>query len=204
MLSPGGVADSIGRQLGRPLQIESLGAGILFVLHNAAGLSLETEKSHGSDNVAGGLAAAFAVAFSLLQVAVLAWLWVRFARGRPTVERTVRYAAAVLIAFIVLGKVLSPQFLVWLLFAIPLVAGRRGVSAGVLFGVAALATAIWFPALYQNLLRDEHPALSLLVVLRGLALVAALVVLAWPVGALTAMAHVAPRSRSPSPSQGRR
>ena len=91
------------------------------------------------------------------------------------------------------------------MFALPLVAGRRGVSAGALFGVAALATAIWFPGLYHDLLHDEHPALSLLVVLRGVALVAALVVLAWPVQALTvATARAGPRSRSPSPSQGRR
>ena len=205
VLSPGGVADSIGDQLGRPLQIESLGAGLLLVSHNAAGLSLEVEKSHGSDNISGDLAVAFAAVFSLAQVAALIWLWARYARGWPTVERTVRYAAALLIAFVVLGKVLSPQFLVWLLFAIPLVAGRRGIAAGALFGVAALATAIWFPALYYNLQREQDPAVSLLVALRGVALVGALVVLAWPVGAVTtATARAGPRSHSPSPSRGRR
>jgi hypothetical protein len=205
VLSPGGVADSLGGQLGRPLQIESLGAGILFVLHNAAGLSLETERSHGSDNVAGDLAGAFALVLSALQVAALVWLWIRYARGQPTMERTLRYMAAVLIAFIVFGKVLSPQFLVWLLFAVPLVAARRGAAAGALYGVATLATAIWFPALYHELLEDEHPALSLLVVLRGLALVAALVVLAWPMTVLrAATVRAGPRSRSPSPSRGRR
>jgi hypothetical protein len=200
VLSPGGVADSVGGQLGRPLQVESLGAGILFAVHNAAGLSLEIERSHGSDNVAGGLAAGLAVAFSLIQMGALAWLWVSYARGRPTVERTVRYMAAALIAFVVFGKVLSPQFLVWLLFAVPLVAARRGAVAGALYGAALLATAIWFPALYHEVLQDEHPLLSLLVPLRGLALVGALVVLAWPVAALTAATvRAGPRSRSPAP-----
>jgi hypothetical protein len=36
--APDGVLDSFGRQLGRPLQIESLGAGVLLALHHAVGM----------------------------------------------------------------------------------------------------------------------------------------------------------------------
>jgi hypothetical protein len=123
----------------------------------------------------------------------------RYARGWPTAERTVRYAAAALVTFVVFGKVLSPQFLVWLLFAMPLVGGVRGIRAGALYAVAALTTAIWFPALYQDLDRDQEPAIALLVVVRGLLLVAVLVVLVWPRPALSpATAPARARSRSPS------
>ena len=39
-IAPDGVLDSFGRQLGRPLQIESVGAGVLLALHQAAGTGL--------------------------------------------------------------------------------------------------------------------------------------------------------------------
>jgi hypothetical protein len=199
VLSPGGVVDSVAGQLGRPLQIETLGAGVLVLVHNAAGLPLETGSSYGSASVVGGAASTVAVTSSLAQIAVLAWLWLRYARGWPTAERTVRYGAAALVTFVVVGKVLSPQFLVWLLFAVPLVAGARGVRAGTFYALAALTTAIWFPALYQDLDRDQEPAIALLVVVRALLLIAALVVLVWPRPALSpATAPARDRSRSPS------
>jgi hypothetical protein len=205
VVSPGGIADSVGGQLERPLQIESLGAAVLLVAHGAVGETVEIVDSHGSDNIAGSTAAGIATVTSLLQLAVLVYLWVRYARGPATTERTLRTAAAVLVALVALGKVVSPQFLVWALFALPLVAGRTGAVAGAFYGVAALATAIWFPALFTSLVREQDPGLSLLVLLRGLALVAALAVLAWPRDeAVTATVRAGPRSPAPVPSPGRR
>jgi len=178
-LAPSGVADSVWRQLSRPLQIESLGAGALVVLHSLVGLEVEGETSFGSQNLVGATAAAVAVTLSLAGAAAILATLVLHGRGDGNDESFVRHTAAVLVAFVAFGKVLSPQFLVWLLFPLALVAGRRGAAAGACFAVAALATAIWFPWRYFDLPRQLDPLVASLVVLRGAALVAAFVVLVY-------------------------
>jgi hypothetical protein len=54
VVAPGGVWHSVSVQLGRPLQVESLGAAFLLVAHNVFGFGLAGETSHGFQNVAGG------------------------------------------------------------------------------------------------------------------------------------------------------
>ena len=98
--------------------------------------------------------------------------------GEPvTSEELVRWSAAALVAFVALGKVLSPQFLIWLVPAVPLVAGIRGLRASVLLAVALVLTQLWFPSRYWDLARELDPLPSTLVLLRDLVLVAVLVVL---------------------------
>jgi hypothetical protein len=209
VVAPDGVATSIGRQLGRPLQIETLAAGLLLVAHQVTGTGLEWSSSHGSQNLDGTAAGTLAVLSSLLQVGALAACWIAFARGSHSRDRLARHLALALVVFVAFGKVLSPQFLVWLLFAVPLVAGAAGRRAGVLYAAAAACTAIWFPALYWDLVREFDPVASWLVLLRGLLLAALVLVLAWDGEGLrrfapvTATARERARSPSPGPSAGR-
>ena len=198
VVAPGGLAESLWRQGSRPLQIESLGAAVLLALHHAAGLPLDWASSHGSQNLTGAVAVVAAAVTGVVQVLVLAWLWVRFARGPADGERLVRYAAAVVVAFVALGKVLSPQFLVWLLPLVPLVAGGRGVAGGVLLAGACLLTRAWFPGDYWALVKEFQPTASWLVLARDAALLALLAVLAWP--ATTARERAPARSPLRVPS----
>jgi Glycosyltransferase family 87 len=180
VLAPRGVWESVWGQISRPLQIESLGAGILVVLHHLAGIDLTVETSSGSENLVGGAAPITAGVLSVLGIAALGWIWVEFARGRADRERLVRLTAAAIVSLVALGKLVSPQFLVWLLFPLALVGGRRGAAAAACFAVAAVATAIWVPWMYFDLPLELDPTVASLVVIRGLALVAVLVILAWP------------------------
>ena len=193
-----GVLDSFGRQLGRPLQIESLGAGILLALHHLTGLSLEWSSGAGSQNLDGTAAGALAVVLGVAQVAAVVVVWVAFARGPLTGERLVRHAAAAVVAFVAFSKVLSPQFLVWLLLLVPLVGGTRGRVALWLYAAACALTALWFPALYWELVREFDPLASFLVLARGASLVALFVVLTRPA---TECAPARSRSRAPSPGR---
>jgi hypothetical protein len=179
VLAPDGVADSFGRQLGRPLQIESLGAGVLLALHQAFGTTLEWSSGSGSQNLTGTVADVVAVLQGMAQVAAVAAVWLAYARGTASPERLVRHAAAAVVAFVAFSKVLSPQFLVWLAFLVPLVGGPRSRAALGLTAVACGLTALWFPARYWDLVREFDPLSSWLVLGRGAALVALLAVLTW-------------------------
>ena len=133
-----------------------------------------------------------AVLQGVAQVAALALVWVGFARGPATPERLLRYSAAALVAFVALSKVLVP--------AVPRLAGaarparrrRRSRAALWLTVIACALTAIWFPALYWELVREFDPLASWLVLFRGVALVALLAVLIRPRNA-----HRLDRARPP-------
>jgi hypothetical protein len=174
VVAPDGVAHSIGRQLSRPLQIESLGSALYLAVHHLFGLDVEMRSGHGSQNLHATGTGVAAVLLSVLQAGVLVWIWSR----RPgTAEELLRWSAAALVAFVALGKVLSPQFLIWLVPAVPLVAGLRGLRASMLLAEALVLTQLWFPSRYWDLARELDLLPSLLVLARDVVLVALLVVL---------------------------
>jgi hypothetical protein len=173
VIAPGGVAHSLGRQLSRPLQIESLGAGVLLAAHQAFGLGIEWGSRAGSQNLVGRLPDTLAIVQSVLQAAAFVVIWTRFARGPAEPRRLARHAAAAVVAFVALGKVLSPQFMIWL---VPLVALVGGTEI-VLLALALVATQLWFPFRYWELVKEFDPLSSWLVLVRDLLLVALLVAL---------------------------
>ncbi len=67
--------------------------------------------------------------------------------------------------------------MIWLLPAVPLVAGVRGLRASMLLAVALVVTQLWFPSRYWDLARELELLPSTLVLIRDLVLVGLLVVL---------------------------
>jgi hypothetical protein len=116
----------------------------------------------------------------LLQAGVLLWIWWSFARGSANAVALVRASAAAVCAFVAFGKVLSPQFLIWLIPVVPLVRGRRGLWASALLLAALTLTQVWFPFRYFRLALDFDTGLSWVLLARDLVLVALAVLLAWP------------------------
>jgi len=133
--------------------------------------------SHGSQNLVGGAPHAFELALSALQAAALVATWIVFARGRATKERLVLASGAALVAFVALGKVFSPQFLIWLVPVVPLVGGRRGLRASALLALALVLTQLWFPYRYWDLANHFDALASWLVLARDIVMVVLLVVL---------------------------
>lgn len=180
VVAPGGVWDSIVRQTTRPLQLESLGAAVLLAAHQVFGLGVAVESSHGSQNVSGSAAGAVAAVQSVVEVLALVAVWAWFARGPAAPARLVRAAAAAVCVFVALGKVLSPQFLIWLVPLVALLGGRRGLVAGGLLLAALVLTQLWFPYRYWRLAIDLDALASWLVLARDLVLLGLLAALLWP------------------------
>jgi uncharacterized membrane protein len=179
-LAPRGLWDSVVHQTTRPLQIESLASGVLLAAHQVGGLSITMESSHGSQNLAGSLPHALGTVSTVLLVVALLSIWLAAARGPATPERLLRYSAASLVAFVALSKVLSPQFLIWLIPIVPLVRGRRGLVASALLGLALLLTQLWFPIRYWDLVLQFAAFPSWAVLARDLVLLVLLAVLLMP------------------------
>ena len=169
ILSSGGVAHSIGTQLGRPLQLESLGAGLLLAADQLGIYEATVESSHGSQNLAGSLPDAIASLLTAFQFVAVGAVWALFAardRGR---EGLLTAGAAAVAAFVAFGKVLSPQFLIWLLPLVPPVAGAGGLAACAVLLVSLVTTQLWFPFRYWDVVALEP--VGWLVALRDLLLV---------------------------------
>jgi uncharacterized membrane protein len=138
VMGPGGLRFSYWVQLRRGLEVESLGGSVLLVLHRL-GLHSVTlrDTAAGSRDAVGTLPDALAVVSSLLVVAAVlfvAWIYLRGRRDR------VLACAAAVTAFVAFNKVLSPQYVVWL---VPLVPAAGLLASGALVVVFALTRAEW-------------------------------------------------------------
>jgi hypothetical protein len=153
VLAPRGVGHVGWLLVRRPLHVESLGGSILLAAHR---LGLYKPTIHlsfaASWDLAGPAAKVVAVTSSLVEAVALVAVWLFFARG-PRGERELLLAvAATVVGFVAFGKVLSPQYLVWVAAAVPLALGRA--RPFVLLGtiVAALLTRHVYVWAYDDLL----------------------------------------------------
>jgi hypothetical protein len=187
LLSSGGDSSRfIGRLLGyhlnRPLEIESVPATALWIARLAGGVRLHLGNSSGSQVVLSVPAEVIARYSALVLVAallaVLALVWRRRATIAADPAHVGLAALAILLAGVVCSKVLSPQYMVWLLPAIALVAFERRVLGGLLVA-SLLLTQIEFPANYWALAFHQAPGAIAVVVARNFLLVAAFALSVW-------------------------
>lgn len=167
-VAPHGVVESARTQLGRHLQIETPLASLALLAHSfgLADVGVVSEAhTYGLGGASGTLLAA------LTTLLFLAALGLVYARARR-VDLTLAWAATLAVA-VVLGRVLSPQYLLWLLPVVPL-AGRR---ATLLLASAAALTNLWYPARYLDVVVHADRGGILLLVARNAVLTTLLAVL---------------------------
>jgi hypothetical protein len=178
LLGWGGLWRSVEAQSERALQIESLGGSIVLALHRIGVYDADVVRGSTlalSRDLAGSLPDAIAVMTTVAQVAavlLVAWL---FARDDGGEERLVAASAATVAVFLAFARFVSPQYLVWLVPLVPLVAPPFGVAASALLAAALVLAQLWFFH-YRDVFALE--AIVWLVVLRDLFLLALAAVLA--------------------------
>jgi uncharacterized membrane protein len=191
--SPSGALDALRYQTDRPVQIESLpslGIRLVHTLGGAAPVRVDSFRSDGLEHPAGDALAATSMALGAIAVALLA---VGAARRRDERALVLGSLGAVA-AFAAFGKVLSPQYLVWLVPLGALALAWRHWALAAAVGAATLLTFVEFPAHYFEL-RDGAAFPLTVVAGRDLVLVA-IVVLAIQAGGANDVGLSASRARA--------
>jgi hypothetical protein len=126
---PGGLRFSYSVQLKRGLEVESLAGGVLLVL-DRLGLHqvLLRDEAPGSRDAVGTLPKTLGVVTSLLLIAAVALVVALFARRR---RELLTASAAAVAAFVAFAKVLSPQYVAWLVPLVP----AAGIAASVVLAL---------------------------------------------------------------------
>lgn len=182
--SPGGALDAVRYHLDRPVQIESSPALVLLGLDAAGFGEAESVSSHRSDGLVHPAADAISSLFAAALVAGVALLCASVggggsrrgggARSASGARELVIAALAAAVGFALLGKVLSPQFVIWVLPLGALAFAWRLHALAAAVAIAAVLTQIEFPAHYFDVVAREPAALALVAV-RNLTLLAVLV-----------------------------
>jgi len=178
IIAPDGLRWMFSDQLSRPLQVESLGAAVLMAAQHLGMRPLVTISTHGAQALSGRGAGLAADLSTVLEAVTVVAIWVVFARRRnPDGETVLLAAAATVAALVAFDRVLSPQYLIWVVPFIPLVRGGRGFYASIVLFLALGLTQTWFPRHYWSLASDHQSPWSWYLLARDLALVAIAVVL---------------------------
>lgn len=174
LLEPAGWLGPFTYNARRPLQVESVPATLLW-LSGLVGFPVGPDKSFGSNNLVGALDRPIGLLADAALVVGLIVVYRRAATGRLAL--TAAFAACLLVVLCA-GRVLSPQYLIWVL---PFIAILRPRLDPWWLGICALTVAV-FPFGYLQLhpgpsgqLRDYPGFLLGLIALRNAALVVATV-----------------------------
>jgi uncharacterized membrane protein len=143
-LAPHGLGESFRAQTGRGLQLEGLGAQSLVAADHVGVYSatvVHRTRHAISYDLVGGLPDALTTLGSVLQVMAVAAAALVYARGRADLPRLVLAAAASVAGFLAFSRVLSPQYVEWL---VPLVLLVYAPLAWALLAAALVVAQTWF------------------------------------------------------------
>jgi len=175
-LSPSGAGDAVTYHLDRPAQVESAPAMVLLGLDGLGAGRADIVHSHRSEGVEHPLSAAGVALFAGVLIAVVALMTAGAARksgvpnggarpagppGDSSARALVLAALGAVAAFAAFGKVLSPQFLIWVVPLAVLAFAWQMPAVATAAAAAVALTLVEFPAHYGDVVQREPAALWL-------------------------------------------
>ena len=173
VLAPHGLVASVHSQVGRHLQIETPLASVALLAHSLGLISIGVVSEAHTYGLGGASGFVLAVLTTLLFVGSLALIWRRAPKLVRSRDGLVLTWAATLCVAVVVGRVLSPQYLIWLLPFVPLV----GLGVTLLLVAALVLTNVWYPVPYLDVVLHMNRGDIVLLVVRNATLIALLAVL---------------------------
>jgi hypothetical protein len=140
----------------------------VFLAGSLAGRAVPWVFDHNAYHVAPEWGSRLAALAFPLQAAALLLVMGRFWRSGMT--EGMRYSAAAVLAFIVSGKVLSPQYLIWPLPFLAVLGGRTGRLARLIFLLCCITTVLIYPGPGFPQILEHRPGAILMLNLRNLLL----------------------------------
>jgi uncharacterized membrane protein len=193
-ISPSGFENTLRYHLDRPAQVESSPAVVLTALEAVGAGDVKTEKSFGSSGVRHPDSKLVLALFTGLLAGTVALLAGAVTlRGPPEGRELVLASFAAIAAFAVLGKVFSPQFMIWVAPLTALAAAWRMYPLALTLAAAQVLTSLEFPALYSPVSRGEYASVAFV----GLRNAVLLTAVALAVLSLVSPARGSARSRLP-------
>lgn len=152
----------------RGIQIESTYSAIILVLAKMGFTTVQTELAFGSSNVvnpAAPVLAQFSTYVTALSLLVVYWFIYRQVQlGKSQFIHLGAYAMLALVTTIATSKVLSPQYLVWLMPLFPIVCGRWRTPILTTFIIVGVLTYYIYPWAYAKLLHFQATTVAILLV----------------------------------------
>jgi Glycosyltransferase family 87 len=162
-VAPDGAVDAVRYHLERPVQLESPVAMVLLGVDGIGAGEAVSVSSHRSDGLLHPLGGAVSALVALALVAILAFLAGLAARNGDR-RRLVLASLAAVTAFAALGKVLSPQFVIWVLPLGALAFAWRLHALALAVLAVAVLTQVEFPGHYFDVVAREPLAIALVAV----------------------------------------
>jgi hypothetical protein len=176
ILSPTGALDAVRYHFDRPPQVESTPAVAMLAIDALGGHGATVAGGFGSHGVPGYAARALAGVLAVLGIGAVGLLAAR-AWSRPEPRALVLGALGSVAAFAAFGKVLSPQFAIWLVPLLALAMAWREWAVAAMAASAMVLTFVEFPFRYFDLVAKD-PGVVGLVAARDAAMLA-VVALCW-------------------------
>jgi hypothetical protein len=163
------VLESLAYHAERGLEIESLLGGGLLLFGTITRTEVPWVFNYKAYHIAPAWGSWLApLTFPLQAAALVLVMWRSWRSG---MHEGVRYSGAAVLAFIITGKVLSPQFLIWLFPFLAVLEGRTGWLARRIFLLCCVATVLVYPGPGFMMILEHRAWPIVLLNLRNLLLV---------------------------------